>query len=77
MQSEFKNMFINWQEFWGGEPTQEQVDKIYKRKSGAPTRMVQHPDGSETEVRLQSSFCVLEIQCRHAVTARAANPLAQ
>ena len=37
--SEWRNLFIRYKDFWketGGEPTQEQVDLIYKRKPRAP-----------------------------------------
>lgn len=50
VQSEYSRMFIKWKDFWGGEPSQEDVDKIYKRKEGAPTRSVQHADGTERDL---------------------------
>ncbi len=31
-----KDLFIDYENFWGGSPTKEQVDKIYKRKPKAP-----------------------------------------
>ena len=34
--SEYKDFFIRYSKFWNGEPTQEQIDKIYKRKPRAP-----------------------------------------
>ena len=48
LQSEYAKLFIKWHDFWGGEPSNDDVERIYKRKEGAPTRQVQHPDGGET-----------------------------
>lgn len=47
----YKDMFIRFREFWpGGAPTQEQVDKIYKRKPRAPSITARFADGSEEEI---------------------------
>ena len=36
-ESAYKDLFIRYKDFWeNGEPTKEQVDKIYKRKPKAP-----------------------------------------
>ena len=43
-------MFIKWQDFWDGEPSEEDVEMIYKRKEGAPTRAVKLADGTELDV---------------------------
>ena len=45
--SDYKDLFIKWYEFWGGEPTDEDVDRIYTRKPQAPKREVDMADGSK------------------------------
>jgi sucrose phosphorylase len=55
--SEYKDFFINWNEFWAssGEqntegviiPRKEFLDKLFMRKSGLPILKVLFPDGSE------------------------------
>ena len=56
-QSEFKDFFINWNEFWEGNgiineegivvPKAEFLDKLFMRKSGLPILKVHFPDGTE------------------------------
>lgn len=49
--SEYKEMFIRYKEFWrNGEPTQEQVNKIYKRKPKAPYVNLEFEDGSKEKI---------------------------
>ena len=43
-------MFIRYNEFWGGEPSQDDLDKIYTRKPRAPFREVVHDDGTKQKV---------------------------
>ena len=50
MQSEWADLFIRYQKFWGGEPSQEDLDLIYTRKPRPPFREVEHPDGSVQKV---------------------------
>ena len=55
--SEYKDFFINWNEFWAGNgdintegvvlPRQEFMDKLFMRKSGLPILKVLFPDGTE------------------------------
>mgnify|MGYP001814159479 CR=1 FL=1 len=55
--SEFRDFFIDWNEFWEGHgemrpdgvvvPVQELLDVLFMRKPGLPILMVQFPDGSE------------------------------
>ena len=55
--SEYKDFFINWNEFWAGNgalntegvimPNKEFLDKLFMRKSGLPILKVLFPDGSE------------------------------
>lgn len=50
-QSSFKDFFIRYKEFWkNGEPTKQQVDKIYKRKPKAPYIEVEFKDGTREKV---------------------------
>jgi sucrose phosphorylase len=56
-QSEYKDFFINWNEFWEGHgtlgpdgvivPHDEFLSKLFMRKSGLPILKVLFPDGSE------------------------------
>jgi sucrose phosphorylase len=56
-QSQYKNFFINWNEFWEGNgsmgndgviiPKEEFLNKLFMRKSGLPVLKVTFPDGSE------------------------------
>lgn len=54
--SPYKDFFIRYKDFWeGGEPTQEQVDLIYKRKPRAPYIDIEFSDGSKE--KLWCTFC--------------------
>lgn len=56
----YKDMFIRYNKFWkNGEPTQEQIDKIYKRKPRAPYITAEFADGS-TE-KIWCTFCEEQI----------------
>ncbi|KXT77684.1 sucrose phosphorylase [Streptococcus sp. DD13] len=49
--SAYADLFIRYKHFWpNGEPTQEDVDLIYKRKPRAPYRMARFADGTEEKV---------------------------
>lgn len=50
-ESEYKDMFIRYKDFWeNGEPTKEQIDKIYKRKPKAPCVELEFQDGSKEDI---------------------------
>ncbi|MDO4997820.1 MAG: sucrose phosphorylase [Neisseria sp.] len=52
-ESEYRDLFIRYKDFWkdeGGEPTEEQVDLIYKRKPRAPYRIAEFADGTSEKV---------------------------
>ncbi len=50
-ESAYADLFIRYKNFWpNGEPTQEDVDLIYKRKPRAPYRIAQFADGTEEKV---------------------------
>ncbi|WP_298237581.1 sucrose phosphorylase [uncultured Algibacter sp.] len=56
VESKYKDFFINWNSFWGGNgtmgddgfiiPKKEFLDKLFMRKSGLPILKVPFPDGS-------------------------------
>ena len=49
--SAYKDYFIRYSEFWqNGEPTQEQIDLIYKRKPRAPYIEAEFADGSKEKI---------------------------
>lgn len=55
-ESAYKDMFIRYKDFWeNGEPTQEQVERIYKRKPRAPYIDVTFENG-QTE-KVWCTFC--------------------
>ena len=50
-ESAYADLFIRYKNFWpGGEPTQEDVDLIYKRKPRAPYRIAEFADGTQEKV---------------------------
>lgn len=58
--SEYKDFFINYKDFWeNGEPTQEQVDMIYKRKPRAPYIEAEFAD--ESCEKVWCTFCEQQI----------------
>lgn len=58
--SAYKDFFIRYSDFWeNGEPTQEQVDLIYKRKPRAPYIEAEFADGSKEKV--WCTFCEEQI----------------
>ena len=49
--SEYADMFLRFKKFWpGGEPTQEQVDLLNKRKPCAPCEEIRFADGSTEKI---------------------------
>ncbi|WP_086350945.1 sucrose phosphorylase [Candidatus Enterococcus clewellii] len=49
--SKWKDLFIRYKNFWpDGEPTQEQIDLIYKRKPRAPFYLAEFADGSKEKI---------------------------
>lgn len=57
--SAYKDFFIRYSKFWNGEPTQEQIDKIYKRKPRAPYIEAEFEDGSKEKI--WCTFCEEQI----------------
>ena len=53
--SEYRNMFIHWDEFWpGGEPTEAESDAMYRRKPGGAYMEFTRKDGKT--VKLWNTF---------------------
>ena len=49
--SPYADMFLRFRKFWpGGEPTQEQVDKLNKRKPCAPCEEIRFQDGTTEKI---------------------------
>lgn len=58
--SPYKDMFIRYNKFWEkGEPTQEQINLIYKRKPRAPYIEAKFADGSKEKI--WCTFCTEQI----------------
>ncbi len=54
--SRYKDFFIRYSEFWkGGEPSESQMDRIYKRKPGPPYVEAEFSDGSVEKI--WCTFC--------------------
>lgn len=64
-QSEYKDLFIRYKDFWdGGEPTNEQVEAIYKRKPRAPYTIAHFADGTEEKVWCTFDEEQIDINCK-------------
>ncbi|WP_099205692.1 sucrose phosphorylase [Scatolibacter rhodanostii] len=62
--SVYKDLFIRYKDFWeGGEPTEEQVDLIYKRKPRAPYVMANFADGTSEKVWCTFDEEQIDINC--------------
>ena len=70
-ESEYKDLFIRYQEFWkDGEPTEEEVDAIYKRKPKAPYTTACFQDGTSEKVWCTFDEEQIDINCRSAAAKR-------
>lgn len=62
--SQYRDLFIRYKDFWeGGEPTQEQVDAIYKRKPRAPYVDAHFADGTTEKVWCTFDEEQIDINC--------------
>jgi sucrose phosphorylase len=67
--SPYAGMFIRYKEFWpNGEPTPEDIEKIYKRKPGTPYVLVTFKDGSEEKVWCTFGDDQIDLNIRNEVT---------
>ena len=66
--SEYKDLFIRYKDFWeNGEPTEEQIDAIYKRKPRAPYVEAHFKDGSVEKVWCTFDEEQIDINCETEV----------
>lgn len=69
--SEFREMFIRYKDFWvSGEPSDEEVELIYKRKPKAPYTIAKFSDGSEEKIWCTFSDEQIDLNCETEVTRR-------
>lgn len=70
-ESQYRDLFIRYKDFWeNGEPTQEQVDAIYKRKPRAPYVEAKFKDGSVEKVWCTFDEEQIDIDCRTATAKK-------
>ena len=63
--SKYHDLFIRYKDFWkGGEPTQEEVDAIYKRKPRAPYVEAHFADGTTEKVWCTFDEEQIDINCK-------------
>lgn len=64
-ESKYKDLFIRYKDFWeNGEPTEEQVDVIYKRKPRAPYVDANFADGTSEKVWCTFDEEQIDINCK-------------
>ncbi len=67
-QSPYRDFFINYQQFWGGEPSEEELSKIYRRNPRAPYIEVQFADGNSEKLWCTFSEEQIDINVSSEVT---------
>ena len=69
--SEYHDLFIRYKDFWeNGEPTEEQVDAIYKRKPRAPYVEAHFADGTSEKVWCTFDEEQIDINCKSEAAKR-------
>lgn len=69
--SEYRDLFIRYKDFWeGGEPTEAQVEAIYKRKPRAPYVDACFKDGTTEKVWCTFDEEQIDINCKSEVAKR-------
>lgn len=64
-ESEYRDLFIRYKDFWEhGEPTEEEVDAIYKRKPRAPYVDANFADGTSEKVWCTFDEEQIDINCK-------------
>ena len=67
-ESKYKDLFIRYKDFWeNGEPTEAEVDAIYKRKPRAPYVEAHFADGSSEKVWCTFDEEQIDINCKSEV----------
>ncbi len=69
--SKYRDFFIKWNSFWGGEPTEEEYKKLYRRKATPPFVTAHFDDGSAEKIWCTFSEEQLDIDCLHSREAQA------
>lgn len=70
-ESEYKDLFIRYKDFWkNGEPTEEEVDAIYKRKPRAPYVEAHFADGTTEKVWCTFDEEQIDINCKSDVAKK-------
>lgn len=67
--SRYKDFFIKWNEFWDGEPSEEDFKKLYLRKQ-VPYVNAKFADGSSEKVWSTFSNEQIDIDCLHSEEAK-------
>lgn len=68
--SKYKDFFIRYKDFWdGGEPTEEQLGKLYKRKN-SPYITVTFDDGTKEKLWTTFSEYQIDINCQKSEVAK-------
>ncbi|WP_099467103.1 sucrose phosphorylase [Konateibacter massiliensis] len=63
--SKYKDLFLRYKDFWeNGEPTEAEVDVIYKRKPRAPYAMANFADGTSEKVWCTFDEEQIDINCK-------------
>lgn len=69
--SEYKNLFIRYDDFWpAGRPTQEDIARVYKRKTRAPYIDVTFNDGSIEKIWCTFDEEQIDLNCYHEFTKK-------
>ena len=68
-ESRYKDFFIKWNEFWDGEPSEEDFQKLYLRKQ-TPYVDAQFADGTTEKVWSTFSNEQIDIDCLHSEEAK-------
>ncbi len=70
-ESPYRDLFIRYQDFWeNGEPTQQEVDVIYKRKPRAPYVDAHFADGTSEKIWCTFDEEQIDINCKSETAKR-------
>ncbi len=70
-ESEYKDLFIRYKDFWNhGEPTEEEVEAIYKRKPRAPYTEAHFADGTTEKIWCTFDEEQIDIHCKTETAKR-------
>lgn len=70
-ESPYKDLFIRYKDFWpNGKYTEEQIDKIYKRKPSAPYVIAEFADGSREKIWCTFSEEQIDLNLKSNITKK-------